>query len=166
MSTHFWAHMFTIWEQILFAAKFRYHILEGRAITLGQGTHCELVNWLCRCRFGLQHGHATKSRAWNYGDFQDGPVHSSGKCDHLFFLWCGDRLIEFGQSRRKIRIWTGYNVHSKKVNGRNKYVKKNWRDAFFLWELKADIFKLHDLRTSEVGTKYKPKIVAYILSYD
>ena len=29
----------------------------------------------------------------------------------------------------------------------------NRRDALFLWELKAVIFKLEDLRTSEVGTK-------------
>ena len=32
-------------EQILFVAKFWYHIFEGWAITLGHGIHYELVNW-------------------------------------------------------------------------------------------------------------------------
>ena len=36
--------VFTMQERISFAAKLGYHVLEGRVITLGQRTHCELIN--------------------------------------------------------------------------------------------------------------------------
>ena len=102
--------VFTMQKQILFATNFWYHILEGRAITLWQRTHCELVNWLSRCMFGLQYDTATKSRASNHGDLQYGPVHSSCRCHHLHLLcwWYGDRpSCNLGLPGKRIRVWVG-----------------------------------------------------------
>jgi hypothetical protein len=46
------------------------------------------------------------------------------------------------------------NVYSGEVQGKSGSVEEtNGRDAFFLRELETGIFKLHDLRTREVGTK-------------
>ena len=78
--------VFTMQEQILFAAELRYHILEGWTITPWHGTDCELVNGLGRRLFRLKHDHATKSRAWNHGDLQYGRVYGSCRCDHLYLL--------------------------------------------------------------------------------
>ena len=53
-----------------------------------------------------------------------------------------------------IRIWVGWNVHCREVEGRSRSVEEaSGRDEFFFRELKAGILKLQDLRTSEVGTK-------------
>jgi hypothetical protein len=42
-----------------------------------------------------------------------------------------------------IRIWVGWNVHSRKVEGKSRRIEEaSGRDAFFLGELKADILKL------------------------
>jgi hypothetical protein len=46
------------------------------------------------------------------------------------------------------------NVYSGKVQGRSGSVEgTSGRDVFFVRELESGIFKLHDLRTREVGTK-------------
>ena len=147
----------TVQERIAFAAKIWYHILKGWANTPGHGTHCESVNWLNKCRFGLQHDYATKSRAWNHGDLHYGPVHSSCRCRHLYlFCWrCGGRPSRsLGLLGSRIRVWVGWNAHSREIEGRSQCVEEaSWHDAFFFRELKAGILKLQDLRTNEVGTK-------------
>ena len=53
----------TMYKRVSLAAKLGYRIFKGQAIILGHKTHCELVNKLCRCKFGLQHVNTTKSKA-------------------------------------------------------------------------------------------------------
>ena len=53
--------------------------------------------------------------------------------------------------KEKVRV--GRNIYSREVHGKSRSVEEaRWRDAFFLRELGACIFKLEDLQTSEVGT--------------
>jgi hypothetical protein len=59
-----------------------------------------------------------------------------------------------------IKLWVCWNIHSEEVEGRNICVKHmSQHYTLFQGELKADIFKLKALRTSEVGTKFdKPRM--------
>jgi hypothetical protein len=73
----------------------------------------------------------------------------------LFCWWCGGRPSRsLNLPGRRIKVWVGWNVHSREVEGRSRCVEDaTERDAFFFRELKVDILQLQDLRTSEVGTK-------------
>jgi hypothetical protein len=156
-------------KQISFAARLWYHILEDRAITLGQWTHCELVNRLCRCRFGLQRDHATKSRARNHGDLQDGPIQSSCRCDHLhlFCWWCSGRPSgSLGLHRRRIRVSVGRNVYSGEVQGGAEVLKRrvgvmrsfsgSWNPTFSRFTISSCMRLVPSLtcHTGEIGGRF------------
>lgn len=55
-------------------------------------------------------------------------------------------LHGLGLPKNRVRIWVGWNFHTGEVKKRSECIKNaSWSDAFFVEELKVDIFKFRDL---------------------
>ena len=58
-----------------------------------------------------------------------------------------------GLPGRSISVWVCWKFHSKEVKENSRCVEEaSGRDALIFRELKSGILKLHDLRSTEVGT--------------